>query len=306
MVVTVTVNPAIDGTVQADRLAFEDRGYIISRSESAGGRGVNASRVLNAWGTPTLAVVTAGGESGRKFEASLAGCGFPHEIVSIAENLRTNLIITDRQGLTVKLNEPGPHITEDELDRLEQAIARHLPDARWLLLCGSLPPGAPADYYRRLIRAARAQGVRTLVDTDGDVLQAGLEERPALVTPNQHEASRLLNRALITRQHHKSAVQRIIAMGAEAAILSMGSRGAIAASGNQIVEAVPPRVDAISPIGSGDALNAAFVWAQLNGYGFEESVRWAVAAGTASATLPGLSFASRAQAELIYHQVEIR
>ena len=306
LVVTVTVNPAIDSTVQADRLAFEDRGYVISRSESAGGRGLNASCVLHAWGTPTLAVVTAGGESGQKFEASLKSWGFPYEIVPIAQNLRTNLILTDKQGLTVKLNEPGPHVTEEELQRMEEAVRRHLPGTKWLLLCGSLPPGAPPNYYRRLIQAAREQGVSTLLDTDGDVLQFGLEEKPTLVTPNQQEAARLLNRALITRQHYKSAVQRMLSMGAESVILSLGGRGAIAGKGDQILEVVPPRVEAVSPIGAGDALNAAFVWAQLNGYDFLQSVRWGVAAGTASAKLPGMRFANREQTEQIYNQVEIR
>ncbi len=111
---------------------------------------------------------------------------------------------------------------------------------------------------------------------------------------------------IISKKHYKSAVQRILAMGAESVILSLGGRGAIAGKGDQVVEVVPPRIEAVSPIGAGDALNAAFVWAQLNGYDFLQSVRWGVAAGTASAKLPGMRFANRQQTEQIYDQVEIR
>jgi 1-phosphofructokinase family hexose kinase len=306
LVVTVTVNPAIDSTVLADRLAFEDRGYILRRDEHAGGRGLNASLVLHSFGVPTLALVTSGGVSGQRFSHSLAQLGFPYETVPIEGNLRTNLILTDRQGLTIKLNEPGPILSPDELARLEAAVKRHLPGAQWLLLCGSLPPGVPHNYYCCLIQAAHQLGVKVLLDTDGDVLQFGLEQRPTLVTPNQQEAARLLNRALITRQHFRTAVQRILDLGAQSVILSLGSRGAIAAKGAQIVEVVPPRVAAVSPIGAGDALNAAFVWASLNGSDFFDAVRWGVAAGTASARLPGMQFATIAQTEQIYQQVELR
>ncbi|MBL8294542.1 MAG: 1-phosphofructokinase family hexose kinase [Bryobacterales bacterium] len=306
MVVTVTVNPAIDSAILADRLAFEDRGYVLQRGESAGGRGLNASSVLHAFGMPTRAIVVSGGESGKRFEECLARQGFAYDVVPIAQNLRTNLIITDRQGLTIKLNEMGPSLTEQELAQLEETVRGRLAEARWLLLCGSLPPGAPPQFYNRLIQAAREHGVETLLDTDGEVLQFGLEEQPTMVTPNQQEAARLLNRALITRQHFRTAAQRILGMGAQSVMISVGSRGAIAGMGNQIVEIVPPRVEAVSPIGSGDALNAAFVWARVNGYDFVEAARWGVAAGTASAKLPGTRFANLEQTKEIYVQVEVR
>lgn len=278
----------------------------MQRGESAGGRGLNAASVLHAFGIPTRAIVVSGGESGKRFEESMARQGFPYDVVPIAQNLRTNLIITDRQGLTIKLNEMGPSLTEEELAQLEETVRRRLAGARWLLLCGSLPPGAPPQFYNRLIQAAREHGVETLLDTDGEVLQFGLEERPTMVTPNQQEAARLLNRALITRQHFRTAAQRILGMGAQSVMISVGSRGAIAGMGNQIVEIVPPRVEAVSPIGSGDALNAAFVWARVNGYDFVEAARWGVAAGTASAKLPGTRFANLEQTKEVYVQVEVR
>jgi 1-phosphofructokinase family hexose kinase len=304
--VTVTLNPAIDRTVTADRLVFDDRAYIQTTGESAGGRGLNASVVLHSWGAPTLAIVPSGGESGTRFEQYLSRLGFPYEAVCIRNNVRSNLIITDRQGMTVKLNEPGPTLSQDELDAIEEAVRRRLPGAQWLLVCGSLPPGVPSSYVRRLVAAARDAGVKALVDTDGEPLQDALLERPTAVTPNRNEAASLLNKALITRQHFRGAAQRIREMGAESVVLSLGVRGAIGVRDNDVVEAVPPRIDAVCPIGAGDALNAAYVWAIEQSGDFPDAIRWAVAAGTASAKLPGISFATRDQAREVYEQVELK
>lgn len=289
-----------------DRLVFEDRAYILSRSDSPGGRSINASRVLHSFGAKTLAIVTSGGASGQKFEKLLAKSGFPIRVVPIKSEIRTNFTIVDRQGLAVKLDELGPPITHDELAQVEKVVERGLESASWLMLCGSIPPGVPADFYTKLIRLARDHKVKTLLDTDGDALLQGVEAGPTVVSPNQPEAERLLNRALITRAHFLEAATRIKAMGAESVLLSLGSRGAVAVNDNQLLEALPPRIDAVSPLGAGDALAAAFVWAATKKKDFSDCARWAVAAGTASARLPGVEFANLVQTKEVYKSVEVR
>ena len=306
MILTLTLNPAIDQNVQADRLVFEDRAYILSTNETAGGRGINASMVLHSFGAKTKAITASGGKNGKRFEELMQQEGFPVEYVKIKNNLRGNLTIVDKQGLAVKLNERGPLINASELAKFEKTVVENLNGARWLMLCGSLPPGVPADFYARIIRQAQQRNVQTLLDTDGDALLHALEAGPSAVAPNQAEAERLLNRALITRQHFQDAARRIVAMGAKWVVLSLGSRGAVGASESVLVEAVPPLIDAVCPIGAGDALAAAFTWAVAEGKPFEEAVRWGVAAGTASAALPGISFASLQQTQQIYSRVELR
>jgi len=306
LILTLTLNPAIDQNVQADRLVFEDRAYILSTSETAGGRGINASMVLHSFGAKTKAITASGGKNGKRFEELMQQEGFPVEYVKIKNNLRGNLTIVDKQGLAVKLNERGPLIQATELAKFEKTVVENLNGARWLMLCGSLPPGVPADFYARIIRQAQQRNVQTLLDTDGDALLHALEVGPSAVAPNQAEAERLLNRALITRQHFQDAARRIVAMGAKWVVLSLGSRGAVGASESVLVEAVPPLIDAVCPIGAGDALAAAFTWAIAEGKPFEEAVRWGVAAGTASAALPGISFANMHQTQQIYSRVELR
>jgi 1-phosphofructokinase family hexose kinase len=306
LILSLTINPAIDRIVMADRLVFEDRAYILARSESAGGRGIIASRELCAFGCATAVITVSGGKNGQLLEKLMAKEGYPVEFVHIANETRTNFAIIDKQGLTIKLNEVGPEMTAEEADRVEQAVARQLPKASWLMLCGSLPPGVPHDFYCKLVKMAREHHVKTLLDADGEALLRGVEEGPTVVSPNQQEAERLLNRALITRAHFREAVTRIKAMGAESVLLTLGSRGVVATDGNRIIEAVPPRIEALSPVGAGDAMAAAFVWAATKKKDFAECVRWGVAAGTASAALPGMTFANLEQTKEIYKLVEIR
>lgn len=306
LIVTLTMNPAIDRNVTADRLVFEDRAYILATSESAGGRGINASCVIHDFGGQTLAIAPYGGKSGHRLQELLAGCGFPVELVKIRNQIRTNLTISDKQGLTVKLNEFGPALDQEEVGRLEKKVAAGLTNAAWLMLCGSLPPGVPNDFYAKLIAVAHSRGVKTMLDTDGEPLVAGLEAGPTVVAPNQQEAERLLGRVLLTRNHFIDAATRIRDHGAEAVVLSLGSRGAVGSFEGRLYEALPPRVDAVCPIGAGDALAAAFVWAMTQTKDFPDAIRWGVAAGTASTKLPGLAFASLEQTRAVYQYVEVR
>ena len=284
LILTVTINPSVDRNIEVDRLVFEDRAYILSRSLSAGGRGMNGPRL----------------------EKLAAKSGFPVKVVPIHNEIRVNLTITDQQGLAMRLNERGPKIKPEELARVEKAVANRLETASWLMLCGSIPPGVSTEFYTKLIHMARERKVKTLLDTDGDALLHGIEACPTMVSPNQSEAERLLNRALITRAQFLEAATRIKAMGAEAVMLSLGARGVVAVNDSQLLEVIPPRSDAVSPLGAGDALAAAYVWAATKKKDFADCVRWAVAAGTASAMRPGLEFANLEQTKEVFRAVEVR
>jgi 1-phosphofructokinase family hexose kinase len=306
LIVTLTINPAIDRIVSIDRLAFEDRAYINSSRESAGGRGINVSSVIHSFGGETLAVLISGGDSGKRLEGLLGKCGYRIAVVPVQNEIRTNLTITDKHGLTVNLNEPGPQLAKAEVARVERVVRDTLDHASWLMICGSIPPGVPPAFYGKLISMARHKKVKTLLHADGDALREGIAARPTVVSPNQQEAGRLLGQTLLTRTHYLEAAERIRQLGADSVVLTLGSRGAVGAFADGLMEALPPRIDAVCPIGAGDALMAAYAWARERRTSVAEALRWGVAAGTASARLPGMSFASLAQAREIYRQVEVR
>jgi 1-phosphofructokinase family hexose kinase len=306
LIVTLTINPAIDRIISIDRLAFEDRAYINSSRESAGGRGINVSSVIHSFGGETLAVLISGGDSGKRLQGLLGKCGYRIALVPVQNEIRTNLTVTDKHGLSVNLNEPGPRLGKAEVARVERVVRDTLDHASWLMICGSIPPGVPPAFYGKLISMARHRKVKTLLHADGDALREGIAARPTVVAPNQHEAGRLLGQTLLTRTHYLEAAERIRQLGADSVVLTLGSRGAVGAFADGLMEALPPRVDAVCPIGAGDALMAAYAWARERRTSVAEALRWGVAAGTASARLPGMSFASLAQAREIYRQVEVR
>jgi 1-phosphofructokinase family hexose kinase len=306
LIVTLTINPAIDRTISVDRLAFEDRSYIKSSGESAGGRGINATAVIHSFGGETVAVLISGGDSGKRLEDLLNSRGIRSMVVPIEHEIRTNLTITDRHGLTVNLNETGPQLAKSEVTRIEKTLREALAKADWLMLCGSLPPGVPSSFYAKAIAIARQKKVKTLLHANGEALREGIESRPTVVTPNQQEAERLLGRTLLTRTQYLEAAEQIRSMGAGSVVLSLGSRGAIGSFADGLYEALPPRVDAISPIGAGDALTAGYVWAMSRKPNPVEALRWGVAAGTASARLPGMNFATLAQTQELHKSVELR
>jgi 1-phosphofructokinase family hexose kinase len=306
LILTLTINPAIDRTVMVDKLVFEDRGYILSRGESAGGRGINASQVISAFGGRTRALLTAGGAAGERLTQSLGTMGFLWEAVPVKAETRINLTISDKQGLTVKLNEQGAPLEPGEVAAIRKLVESHLDKARWLMICGSMQPGAPLDFYAEIIAKAKERGVQTLLDTDGDALAQALEAKPSIISPNQPEAERLLGRAIVTRSQSLAALERIHAMGPECVLLSLGARGALLASPEGSFEALPPHIDAVCPIGAGDALAAAFVWARDRKKSFAEALRWGVAAGTATAALPGTAFPTFDQARAVYKQVQVK
>lgn len=307
MIVTVTLNPAIDRTISVDHLAFEDRAYIQASHEAAGGRGLNSSRVIHSFGGETLALTIAGGETGDRLRAYLRQESFPSRTVTVRNEIRTNLTITDARGLTVNLNERGPELTRAELSRFRQSAIRALDRAQWMLLCGSVPPGAPPAFYAELIALARRKKVRTVLHASGDALRQGIAAKPTVVTPNQSEAERLLGRSLLTRAHCLEAASEILAMGPSAVALSLGSRGAVAAFPNGLFEAIPPLVQALCPIGSGDALTAAYAWRMSRPRASAvDALRWGVAAGTASALLPGMHYATLTETAQMYERVEVR
>jgi len=306
LILTLTINPAIDRIITADRLVFEDRGYILNRAEAAGGRGINASQVIHAFGGKTAAILTAGGATGKRMEGLLAELGFPIEAVHVKAESRANLTISDKHGLTIKLNELGAPLEPGDLAEIKKRVEARLAKAHWLMICGSIQPGVAPHYYCEIIEMAKARGVKTLLDTDGDALQHALEARPTVIMPNQQEAERLLGRALITRNQCLEAVEAMQQMGPESVVLSVGARGAIGSAAEGMFEALPPRIDVVSPIGAGDALAAAFVWSMEKKKPFAESLRWGVAAGTAATRLPGMLFPTFDQTRAVFKQVEVR
>lgn len=309
MIVTLTANPAIDRTVELrDALHRGGVHRAASVRDQAGGKGINVARALAASDVASLAVFPAA--PGDPLAAAVRSERLAHRVSAIAGAVRTNLAITEPDGTTTKVNEPGPTLDRAEVDALVEAAVDASAGADWLVLAGSLPPGAPGDLYARVIGAVRgrygADAPRVAIDSSGDALREALESgQPVeLIKPNADELAELvahrLDRALTGADLEAdpglaaTAGRLALSLGVGAVLLTLGAAGALYLDAGTALLASPPPIGVASTVGAGDASLAGYLLAHGEGATPATALAQAVAHGAAAAALPGSSLPARA------------
>jgi 1-phosphofructokinase family hexose kinase len=304
VIITLTPNPALDRTLTVPEIVFDTMVRAIDSRLDLDGKGVNVAKALRSLGAETLIMGFAGGAAGDLLERGLGAAGFTTDFTRVAGETRTNTIVIDASAQRyVKANEPGPALRPDELAAMVALVAaKAAPGDTWVL-SGSLPPGAPADFYAQLVGLIRARGARALLDTSGAPLRLGCAAGPDLVKPNADEAEELIGRPIAGDDDIHHAVAAFLDLGAELVALSLGAGGLLLASRAAAVRARPPQVRALNPVGAGDALLAGIAWALERGLELDELARWGVASGTAAAMRAGTGPALRGEVEALYGRV---
>ncbi|MET8546911.1 hexose kinase, partial [Kitasatospora sp. NPDC004799] len=224
MILTVTLNPALDLTYRLPEVRLHASNRVRSSTGQAGGKGVNVARVLAALGHGATVTGLVGGPTGRAVRAELAASGLPDELVEVAGETRRTVAVADDRDTTMLL-EPGPEIAPSEWQRFLSHYERLLPGASVAVLSGSLPPGLPTDAYRTLVERARSHGVPAVLDADGPALLRALPARPAVVKPNAAELAAATGTA-----DPAEGAERLCAAGAGAVVASLGPDGLLAAA----------------------------------------------------------------------------
>lgn len=284
MIVTFTANPSVDRTAEVDAIV---RGAVL-RARSVrldgGGKGVNVTRALTAHGHRSVAVLPNGGAEGAQLLALLAAEGLEVRTVPVTGAVRANVTIVEPDGTTTKINEPGPALAPAEVDSLVDALLGVAAGSEWVVLSGSLPPGAPRDLYASLTRRLRLTGARVAVDTDGPLLRAALAGQPDLVKPNQRELAEASGVPVRGPDDALVAIDRLLEAGARGVLASLGPAGAVLVDDSGAHSATAPVATRRSTVGAGDALLAGFLAAGGKGpAALAEAVAW----GTAAVSLPG-------------------
>ena len=279
MIVTLTLNPSVDRTVEVETLARGEVTRAVGGRVDPGGKGINVSRALAAHGLPTRAVVTLGGAEGDHLVSLLRETGIDIVPVPIDGAIRSNIPIVEPDGTTTKINEPGAELSADELAAVFNAVRDAVGSADWLVASGSLPPGTPADVYADLVRGLAGSGTRVAIDTSGLALQAVLPAGPALVKPNRDELAEAAGRALPTIEDVADAAARLRDLGAGAVLASLGRDGAVLVDDDGAIHGRTPAVLPLSSVGAGDAMLAGFLAAGGAGAGaLIEALAWGAAA----------------------------
>jgi 1-phosphofructokinase len=279
VIVTLTLNPSVDRTVEVERLARGEVTRAIGVRVEPGGKGINVSRALATHGLPTRAVITVGGPEGEHLITLLRDTGIEIVPVRIGRAIRSNIAVVEPDGTTTKLNEPGGQLSASELEAVFAAVKQAVQGAGWLVLSGSLPTGMPPEIYADLIRSLRGTGTRIAVDTSGPPLKAVLGAGPDLVKPNGNELAEVTGMRLSTIAEAIDAASRLRDLGAKAVLASLGADGAVLVDESGATHGRTPVVSPVSSVGAGDAMLAGFLAG--GGHGSEaltEGLAWGAAA----------------------------
>lgn len=294
MIVTVTANPSLD---RAIALGAPLRPGAVQQAlgsrEDAGGKGINVSRVVALAGRPTRAVLPLATDD--PYASALAATTIPAVTVPILGRVRSNLTITDPVGETTKLNLPGAVLGPPERTALLAAVVGAAADAEWVVLAGSVPPGAGSGFYVDAIRAVRDAGhtASIAVDTSGDALRAVVEDgAPDLIKPNDEELAELTGTTVSEDDEDLPAAiaeiaRRLVPSRVGAALVTLGSRGAVLVTADGAWAGTPPPIVAVSTVGAGDTALAGYLLAALDDADPAARLERAIRYGAAATTLPG-------------------
>ena len=270
MIYTVTLNPALDKTVEIPGMALDTVNRITEMRTDPGGKGINVSKVI----------AKLGGDS------------------------RTNIKIIDRVGHTnTDINEPGLTVTDADLDALLNDLLAEVHAGDIVVLAGSLPKGAPQDTYRVWTSACKNAGARVFLDADGALLAEGLKAAPYLIKPNDDELSRLAGRKLETIEELTAEGQKLLESGIERVVISLGGRGALYLRKGSTIYAEGLKVPVGSTVGAGDSVVAALAYAESQDMSEEDAVRLSTATGAANVMCSGTQAAERSVIEELLPKV---
>jgi 1-phosphofructokinase family hexose kinase len=310
MIVTVTLNAALDRTLTVPNFQLGHRHRASQGLTLAGGKGINVARALKRLDVPVVATGLSGGRTGTRIVEELTSEAILNDFVRIADESRTSTAVVDPTAATyTEINEWGPQVTPEELAMLLDKISYLARGADMVVFAGTLPRGVDDSFYAEAIRDLNRRNVRAVLDTEGSPLRSGVEAEPYLVTPNQREAEGLVGQEFRDDEDYMMALDRIADMGARNVLVTTESRsfGLFRAERKRLLfRADAPRVEPISAVGSGDVFLAAFLAAQLAERSHEDSLRSAVAAGAASTLEVGAGRFEPREAVRLQGSVEVR
>jgi 6-phosphofructokinase 2 len=287
-IVTATPNPALDVSTSVGRVVPEHKLRCGPTRLDPGGGGINVSRVVRNLGGRSIAVYAVGGPTGQAYRELLEREGIVGRAVRIAASTRESFTVDETDtGKQFRFVLQGPEMREPEWRAFLSAIADDMPTRGYIVPSGSLPPGAPVDFYARIAHIARERGTRCVVDTSGPALRAALDEGVFLIKPSLRELGELVGAALDDETDMQDAAHQLVHAGAcDVVALTLGAAGALLVTADGAMRLPTPAVDVQSTVGAGDSFLGALVLRLAQGRDLAAAFRSAVAAGSATAMLP--------------------
>lgn len=285
-ILTVTLNAAIDKRYDVASVAVGQVQRVQQVRASAGGKGLNVSRGAYLCGQRVVATGFVAGFSGRFITEGIVAEGIENAFVEVSGESRTCINMIDAEGRSTEFLEPGVTVTEADLDRLAARFAGLLGEVDVVTISGSAPTGCPADVYVPFVTAAREARCAVVLDTSGELLEAGLPAGPNVVKPNREELSALVGADLGDLDDVVAAAGALRERGPGWVVVSLGGDGAIAVGPGQVVRVQAPRVPLVNPVGCGDVLVGGLASGLASGLGLPDALALGVRVSAAAAAHP--------------------
>ncbi len=305
MILTVTLNPAVDKTYTAGELITGHVNRMRSVMKIAGGKGINVAKILKQYDYPVCATGFLGGYAGQFISDCLKEKEIDCRFISLKEETRSNMNILADNGYVTEILEPGPVISKEEQQQFIEQYEALLLECELVVLSGSIGRGMDEDIYPVLIQKANRKGIRVLFDSSGESLRKGIAAKPFLVKPNQKELEYIIGHRMANRQDVIRAAKVLQTAGIEQVIVSMGHKGLLSVGKEHIYFAKGKKIAAVNTVGCGDSVVASYAMSILRGDSPKEALRHAAAISAANATTIESANIPMDTAEAIYEDITI-
>lgn len=306
MIVTVTMNTAIDKTVELMKLERGSLNRLHNVVIDPGGKGINVSKTTKALGGETIACGFVGGSSGMIIEQALKKQGIQSDFVRIDKETRTNLKVIEENGLVTELNEPGPLVSGEEIQALKDKLLSYAKEDTWFVIAGSIPRGVDKGIYRDIIQMVKEKGSKVFLDADGELFKLGLEAGPDMIKPNKGELLAYFQKDYIVDENQLVEMgSRFLDKGVKMVAISLGQQGAFFINKEKVIQCVGLKVKAHSTVGAGDAMVAAITYGLDKGMDLESCIKLGMAVSAGAVTTQGTKPPDMVSVEELKKQVEV-
>jgi len=307
MIITVTLNPAIDKTIEIDDFIIGNVNRIVSTRVDAGGKGINVSKVIKELGDKSLALGFLGGNSGNQIKNYLDDINIKNDFLILKGETRTNIKIIDKVNNThTDINEKGPSLMGQDITNIKEKIMEYCKPDSLVVLSGSVPIGVSSDIYCEIIKDVKNKGGKVILDADGEMLLQGIKAGPYMVKPNVEELEKAFGKKINNEEEVIETARKVLEYGVKYVVISQGSEGSIFISADKVAKVKGIKVEVKSTVGAGDSMVAAMAVAIENNYSFEETMKLACATSAANVMTEGTQTGRLVDIEMLKKQVTIK
>ena len=307
MIITVTLNPALDKTIEIDEFKIGNVNRIVSTRVDVGGKGINVSKVIKELKYKSLALGFLGGRSGNQIKEYLDVSNIENDFLPVEGETRTNLKIIDKVNNThTDVNENGPSLDLEDIISIKEKIMEYCSQKSLVVLSGSVPSGTDCGIYGEIIKDVKSRGGKVILDADGEMLLRGIKAGPYMVKPNIDELEKAFGVDIKSQDELIKTAKKILEYGVKYVVISLGSEGSIFISRDKVAKVSGLKVEVKSTVGAGDSMVAALAIATENNYSFEEAMKLACATSTANVMTEGTQTGRIEDIEKLKKQITIK